>query len=371
VGYDPSVGMASRTGIVGVVSHKMYRKWTDEEVEYLIREYNRTPLPDIASYLGRSVGAIKDKALKLGLKHLWPIDRIDKAMLYDLYWNKNLSVIQIAKQLGVGRTTVLRAMRKFGIQTRDISEATRIALQSEERRKKISEASKRNWEDEEYRSYILSSIFQRWNNLREDRWTEEEIEFLKENYNKMLYRDIAKILGRTVNSVRSKALKLGLTKREASEWSDEEIEYLKRNYHVKPLSEIIRKLQRSEKSIIHKAQRLGLSSPKEPNGRELQLQALIDKACPGEYIYTGDGKLMIGGLSPDFANCNGKKKLIELFGDYWHSDEVVKGVWKRTEFGRKATFSQFGYDTLVIWENELDTKSEEELINIIKEFNRR
>ncbi|MDE2588670.1 MAG: hypothetical protein KGL95_03265 [Patescibacteria group bacterium] len=44
-------------------------------------------------------------------------------------------------------------------------------------------------------------------------------------------------------------------------------------------------------------------------------------------------------------NVNGKKKIIELFGIYWHvpGDEEI----------RRQHFAKYGYDTLVVWETEL------------------
>ena len=105
-----------------------------------------------------------------------------------------------------------------------------------------------------------------------------------------------------------------------------------------------------------------------PNKAEATLFSFIKEACPDEYKYTGDGTLWIGGLNPDFSHCGDKKKLIELFGGYWHEGEVVKTRgWKATEFGRKAVFSQLGYDTLIIGDKEL--KNKEKVIKKLKEFN--
>ena len=44
------------------------------------------------------------------------------------------------------------------------------------------------------------------------RWTKEEIDFLKKNYDKLTVKQIAEILGRSVNSVQHKAIRLGLRK---------------------------------------------------------------------------------------------------------------------------------------------------------------
>lgn len=45
----------------------------------------------------------------------------------------------------------------------------------------------------------------------------------------------------------------------------------------------------------------------------------------------------IGGLCPDFVNCNGKKVIIELFGDYWHDldEEGYEKIILRME-GKKC-----------------------------------
>ncbi len=67
------------------------------------------------------------------------------------------------------------------------------------------------------------------------------------------------------------------------------------------------------------------------------------------YRYVGNGQFILGGKCPDFLNFNGQKKLIELFGDYWHKGENPQG--------RIDYFKQYGFDTLVIWEHELTEPS--------------
>jgi G:T-mismatch repair DNA endonuclease (very short patch repair protein) len=109
-----------------------------------------------------------------------------------------------------------------------------------------------------------------------------------------------------------------------------------------------------------------------PNKKEISLNNLIEKACPDQYKYVGNGNTVINGMIPDFINSNGQKKVIEMFGDYWHSDRVnskTRNSWKRTELGRIMAYKYLGFDCLIIWENELKKKSEEDLISIIKNFN--
>lgn len=100
-----------------------------------------------------------------------------------------------------------------------------------------------------------------------------------------------------------------------------------------------------------------------PNKSEIKLGELIEIACPKEYSYTGNGSFIIQRCCPDFSNTNGQKKVIEMYGDYWHSAGSDKN--------RIEKFKSFGYDCLVIWESELKEKPESELITKISEFNRR
>jgi hypothetical protein len=82
-----------------------------------------------------------------------------------------------------------------------------------------------------------------------------------------------------------------------------------------------------------------------PNKSELMLLDLLDRLYPNEWKYVGDFSFMVNGKNPDFVNINGKKLLIELFGDYWHQGDDPED--------RKDVFREFGYETLVIWESDL------------------
>jgi hypothetical protein len=95
-----------------------------------------------------------------------------------------------------------------------------------------------------------------------------------------------------------------------------------------------------------------------PNKPETVILNLLNSLYPDEWKYTGDFSFTINGKSPDFVNCNGQKKIIELFGDYWHRGQNPQD--------RIDAFKPFGYDTLVIWEREL--KDMDLVTNKIREF---
>lgn len=90
------------------------------------------------------------------------------------------------------------------------------------------------------------------------------------------------------------------------------------------------------------------------------------------FDYVGNGKIWFRGeknsFNPDFLSKN-SKHIIEIFGDYWHSSQKAKERDKE----RIATYSKYGYKTLVIWEYELVTRrkknlTEQEILNKIKSF---
>lgn len=88
---------------------------------------------------------------------------------------------------------------------------------------------------------------------------------------------------------------------------------------------------------------------KSPNKPEKLLNKLLQNLLPKEYSFVGNGKIFIAGFVPDFINCNGQKKIIELFGDYWHNRKNAK---ERDKI-RLKTYKKYGYKTLIIWEHEL------------------
>jgi len=82
-----------------------------------------------------------------------------------------------------------------------------------------------------------------------------------------------------------------------------------------------------------------------PNKPETIILNLLQEIYPNEWKYTGDLSFIINGKNPDFVNVNGQKKIIELFGDYWHRGQDPQD--------RINIFKPFGWDTLIIWEREL------------------
>lgn len=96
-----------------------------------------------------------------------------------------------------------------------------------------------------------------------------------------------------------------------------------------------------------------------PNKKERILNCLLKKLFNNEYKYTGDFKKIIERKSPDFVS-ESKQKIIELFGNYWHK--------KCEEKRRINLFKKYGYETIIVWENELENieKLKKKLVNFNK-----
>lgn len=83
-----------------------------------------------------------------------------------------------------------------------------------------------------------------------------------------------------------------------------------------------------------------------PNRLETNFYNLLDQMYPGQFQYTGDGSLIVGGKCPDFAH-RSEKFLIEVYGDYWHRGDNPQD--------RIGFFALHGYRTVVLWENEINS----------------
>jgi G:T-mismatch repair DNA endonuclease (very short patch repair protein) len=94
---------------------------------------------------------------------------------------------------------------------------------------------------------------------------------------------------------------------------------------------------------------------KKPNTSEMKLSYILRHTAPHLYKYNGDGRLgvVLSGKIPDFVNVNGEKKVIELFGTYWHGESKVKRTNSEEEQLRLNAYAKCGYSCLIIWEDEL------------------
>jgi G:T-mismatch repair DNA endonuclease (very short patch repair protein) len=72
------------------------------------------------------------------------------------------------------------------------------------------------------------------------------------------------------------------------------------------------------------------------------------------FKYVGDASFWIHNINPDFIESNGKRLVVEVFGDYWHSPLLNRNLKEDRTMGyRKRILKKYGYNLLVFWEIDL------------------
>lgn len=86
------------------------------------------------------------------------------------------------------------------------------------------------------------------------------------------------------------------------------------------------------------------NNKKSPNKLEKDFMKFLEENNLSKYKFVGDGKVWIRNRNPDFI-CKEDRKIIELYGDYWHRND-------KNHNDRIKTYVENDYDTLVIYESE-------------------
>lgn len=99
-----------------------------------------------------------------------------------------------------------------------------------------------------------------YNNKYNNLWTNEQIEYLKNNYENKSQKKIALELGKSHTTVSKKMFELGLitTYKKRYYWSEDDTNFLKENYLSMTYRQIAIALDKSKPSVDNKAKKLGL-----------------------------------------------------------------------------------------------------------------
>lgn len=85
---------------------------------------------------------------------------------------------------------------------------------------------------------------------------------------------------------------------------------------------------------------------RKPNSKEIILDNLLAQNFPGQWEYVGNGSAKIGRKVPDWISTDGKRGVIELFGERWHN------ITEESQLIQY--YNEHGYCCLVIWVAELN-----------------
>ena len=93
---------------------------------------------------------------------------------------------------------------------------------------------------------------------------------------------------------------------------------------------------------------------------------IFEQICKNNNLpfkYTGNGSFWIGKLNPDFIECNGKRIVVEIFGDYWHSPLLNQNMKECSALEyRKRYYKKYKWDSIFIWESDLKREDAEEFV---------
>lgn len=259
--------------------------------------------------------------------------------LYNKYVENALSSRDIARILNVGKTAVLNALRREGIEVR-----TSIS-----------------GKDAKYKKLYDGKLYDK-------KWL--EYKYLNED---LSLAEIGDLLGADAMSVFKALKRMGIHIRNHTEAHKGRHSAMYGKHHTEKTKNIIRTKAKERntdefraetskrfKELWQRPDFIKAAMKRmhaKPNKLESDVDIALQDICSKDYAYNGDFScgITIGGMIPDFVNVNGRKVVIEVFGDAFHdpSKAFVDVSWKRQEFGRKAVFAQFGFDCIILWESDL------------------
>jgi len=262
-----------------------------------------------------------------------------KEELYRLYWEEGLTPTEIAKRLTTPRSNIKRWLKKMNIPRRTHLEGIRLR-----------DMKRRRFDQREEKEVCQ---------LYEQGYSADEIAQLLGIGHTLVYKTLTRkgIRKRSLSEALSNARKkkYWYTGGKPTKETKRKISLSQRNRwqenHERLSAIVANNLPKepSEKQLK--------ASLKKPNKEEIQLIELLQEYnLPFKYV--GNGEFILGGKCPDFINVNGRKQVIEFFGNHWHD---VFDIARRKEH-----FRQYGFDTLIIWEEEL--KDQEKLVKKLKKF---
>lgn len=169
------------------------------------------------------------------------------------------------------------------------------------------------------------------------KWSEEEKEFVRNNYDKMTVKEIAETLGRTEKAVRGTIERsdLSLESLERNKhftWTADSVEFLKNNYKTMSAKAVADALGTNERSVSNKKKKLGLRKNQHLpfsadgyaqqyiNGKKVTLHRYVMEQKLGRALEKCERVHHINGDKMDYAEsnlylCTGKQEHMLIHGN--------------------------------------------------------
>ena len=193
-------------------------------------------------------------------------------------------------------------------------------------------------------------------------WTKDDIQYLKDNYEYGNTYDIATHLNKSYQAILNKATRLGLQRKVImytadDAWADDELQCLITYYPIGDLYTVMTKIHRTYNAIIHKATRLNLSINVPGTIPEVLVNSMLQHMG---IVFMREQKLIDSRYRADFVV---GKIVFEVQGDYYHANQervIQLQEWQKQRIQidkqKKYALENADYVLYYIWENDLKTR---------------
>ena len=203
-----------------------FKKWTDDERRFIKENWSSKTMGEIGVALQRTVRAIRKEANLIGLSNPFRKNGLANAPLfYDVrpWMQQDLATLE--------------SMYLSGKKLAEISAALNRSIPNIKRQRSKMPNLKRDREQ-----------IQQF-------WSENDDAFIRERWGDATPTEIAIALGKETRRINQRAAKLGLDTHQhvaVQLWSDQELQFLRDNYPQKSRSQLAKELNRSKVSVNNK-----------------------------------------------------------------------------------------------------------------------
>lgn len=370
------------------------QKWTKDEIEFLISNYNKLSLDELAQKLDRTLSSIVHAATRFGLKNkklickhghknVWSKDDIDflvsnyksatNVYLCD-YLDKSIkSLVSMMKELDLKEEDRHVSKTFFHPDSVEFIKNNYKIYNDEELTKIIND----RFEPANHKKSVKSVFKLRTQvlNIRreksiirkppKDAWSEQDEQYLVDNCYNLSIDELARNLKRTPKAVQCRMSKLGLNKitNRGTKFTQEKNEYLRENFDKLPINEICQNLQIPIFRVIAQAQYLGLITEVH---YLTDIEIFIKDTLKSLNIpFKEQYKIVTGKRSwvrVDFLI--GKNIVLEVQGDYYHCnpkifpngpEDHIQAESIQRDQSKFDKLTKMNYDVKYIWENDIKT----------------
>jgi len=369
--------------------------WTNEEIDFLIKNSEKYSISYLAEKCKRSYGAIYKKCIKLNLKILkengyrikFENNWTDNDIVFLKKYYLTRSNFWLSQKINKSVKSIITKIKNLKLTGKRCNEDHLHWEQNEidyvvehwQQKTDIELAEYINNNFNIIRKRTPKTIFYLRRKLGIKRpiqssksftktktWTMDDEDFLVNNYYNMSHSEIANCLNKTESSIANKArrLNLKLFSSVGVKWDKLSIDYLKENFNQKSINCLARELQISVEKILAKSIELNLAyQVKQLTNPEIFIKNSLENLninfeFQKKILYENENHTTKSYIV-DYIIDN---TIIEVQGDYYHCNPKIykNGAINSIQVNnitrdksRKERLELLGYNVIYIWEDDI------------------